>query len=177
MFGAFVWSGVGIGQGRFLRDEVVNRRFAKFAALSVLGAILSWLGVLLFSAGWLSYTPHAISSWLELVVLTALQLCVVGCVIGLGQWLALRNMTDRCFWWVVATVAATSLGGSIGFGLGRLVYDNLIPWIWRGSYFPWVAEGLLVIAASTLSAFFFALLTIPAATRLVRQLNADKPKP
>lgn len=72
---------------------------------------------------------------------------LTGLLVGVGQWLAIRSRIRRAGWWVVATVVAWTLAGSVqrfrAKGMEEIMRE-MVPWIgsfsWR--YVRWFDMGM-----------------------------------
>jgi hypothetical protein len=109
--GAVLGLGLGLGAG-LLPGLALGRRlggFSRWLAGSLAGGLAA--GVVVFPVALANDTNPAGPA-----VLVVLGL--VGALIGVGQWLALRRRVARAGWWVAASAAALMASMAVAFGLG-----------------------------------------------------------
>jgi hypothetical protein len=80
------------------------------------------------------------TSSLPILIASLFVYAVPGALIGLGQWVELRNLLPRAGWWILAS----AVGWVLGFGVGNLAYAVFadVPVLILYSM-PWIAVGLI----------------------------------
>jgi hypothetical protein len=136
---------VGLAQWLVLRRPFPALSRRAWVLASALGALVAWtLGMLPstlldLGANAEAAAPAEISDAL-MYTLAAAMGAVLGPILGLPQWLALRHHTHHAAWWIPANAAAWALGMPVVF-----VGASSAP---AGGLLELVATGLLTAAAA-----------------------------
>jgi hypothetical protein len=113
---------VGLAQWWVLRHYLPALTWRAWVLATTLGAIAAWvIGMLLGAAGGDFFGSG--ESAAALVVGAALG-PVVGALLGLFQWLALRRYVQNAVWWVLANAAAWTAGMAVIFVATSIVQED-----------------------------------------------------
>jgi hypothetical protein len=118
---------VGTSQWLVLRGPIKSMRWYVWVLATAIGAFIAWtLGMIpstfMFSGADSAGAAPAPISDLMIYVLAAIMGFVLGPILGVPQWLVLRQYLPRAGWWVLANALAWMVGMVIVF-----VGTNFIP--------------------------------------------------
>jgi hypothetical protein len=114
---------VGLCQWLILRRRV--RRANGWIGLTVAGWVIGWTITLwgigfpeqLSSAWPIGWAAGAVEQSAPNLILSAAALVMGGAVVGLGQWLLLRQDVRRAGWWILATAIGWVIAAGAGVGV------------------------------------------------------------
>jgi hypothetical protein len=147
---------VGLSQWLVLQNYVEKLTGKVWVLATSVGAGIAWIiGTRLVDAGFVPEVEPRL-----LVVNGAIFGFVVGATVGVAQWLALRHLVERAGWWVLANIAAWTLGLMTFFGVVSFAETQTRIVV---VVFIWILSGFLggLVAAAIHGLALLGLLKAP----------------
>ncbi len=145
-------TGIALGIGQWL----VLRRYIQKAGLWVAASALS-LGMILILGQRYMISNQGVGLWI-------MAGAVVGGIVGLGQWLVLRQQVQRSEWWVLTSAAA--LAASLGTGSVLFMAINRVVSLTMGMHIALSLDKDVLATAvkdHTLTSYLFYIVSSPSA--------------
>ncbi|SRR6266516_2460868 len=124
---------VGTAQWSVLRHPFPKLSWQRWALVTALGAFVAWVLGMIPSTFFLTRAHSGAASSVQMNAfviygLAALMGFVLGPVLGVPQWLALRHYVQNAGWWVLANAVAWALGLTVVFiGMHVVLRDGFHP--------------------------------------------------
>lgn len=124
---------VGTAQWSVLRHPLPKLSWHTWALVTALGAFVAWTLGMIPSTFFLTQADSGATSSVQMDTfviygLAALMGFVLGPVLGIPQWVALRRYVRKASWWVLANAVAWALGMMVVFiGVHVVLQDGFHP--------------------------------------------------
>lgn len=173
---AGVWAGtifglcVGWAQKKLLEKYIPTHDWSRWILFSVAGGTIAWfVFMILIAIPPMLFHLIARSDPVFWQLFPMAILISAGAIFGLSQWLLLRRHFPRATLWILAQALGWVIGGVIGIIVASSIYDNVIPYNWKGSMLIGPAEGLWMLVSGTIGTIAFSAVTGIAFVGLLRQ--------